>query len=108
MDIKIELTAAQEKALLTVYPSVPEYAQKMLVLRANERMDEILRDYAAGRVAVDALDAKEQEAVMIALGERVVMSVESCPAEVKEILMGKIVMRAAADAVVPESAEIAG
>lgn len=102
MDIKIELSGAQEKALLTVYPSVAEYAQKMLTLRANERIDEILRDYAAGRIAVDPLDVKEETAISAALGSRVVMSVESLPAEIKEMLVNKLVVQAVTDVLVAE------
>jgi len=101
MEIKVELSAAQEKALLTAYPSIQEYAQDVLVLRANERMKEIVRDYAEGRLVL----SKEEEAGLAdKLAGRLIVTPESLPIEVAEI----IVVRAEkpVEAVVVEPVEV--
>ena len=98
MQLIIELTDEQEKALLTEYVSIEAYAQRVLEDRANRIAEQITRDYANNLVGVTA---EEQAIIDAAVGKKILLKAESIPDDVKQI----IVKRAATLTMVEKIAE---
>jgi len=84
MDISINLTAEQEKALLTQYTTVQEYAQHVIENRANRLIEQIVRAYADSLVGVTV---DEQTEISKATAGKIIVNGNRLPGIVKGIIV---------------------
>ena len=84
MQININLTEEQTKALLTGHVSVEEYAQRIIENTANRLIEEIVKKYAD---KLEGVTAEEQAIITSALAGRIVVDAEKLPYEVKMIIV---------------------
>jgi len=84
MQININLTEEQIKALLTEYTSIEEYCQRVVENRANRIMMDIVKDYADN---LEGVTAEEQAIINDKLAGKIVVRPDKLPEEVKQIIV---------------------
>lgn len=89
MDIIIQLTEAQEVALLTRHRSIEAYVQSVVENRANRIIDNIVRDCADGKTSTEALTKTEQAVVEKVVADKIVAHPDRLPREVKALIVKK-------------------
>ena len=94
MQININLTEEQEKALLTEYISVEEYAQRVLENRANRLMEEIVKQYADN---LEGVTGAEQGIITSEMAGKIVVNPEKLPEEVKAIIVRRAKVKSMVD-----------
>ena len=96
MDITINLTSEQIKALLTKYTSIESYVQSVVENRANKIINEIVKDYAKDKVKIKPLTVTEQ-AVVDKLKSRIVTNADNIPDDIKKIIVKKADVKTAVE-----------
>jgi len=89
MQININLTDEQIKALLTEYTSIEEYCQRVVENRANRIMMDIVKKYAMEKFELEPLSVDEQKILDDTLKGRFVFSVDKLNKAVKKIIVMK-------------------
>jgi len=89
MQINLNLTEEQIKALLTEYTSIEEYCQRVVENRANRIMMAIVKDYAMEKFELEPLSVDEQKILDDTLKGRFVFSVNKLNKAVKKIIVMK-------------------
>jgi len=89
MQININLSEEQIKALLTEYTSIEEYCQRVVENRANRIMMDIVKDYAMEKFELEPLSVDEQKILDDTLKGRFVFSVDKLNKAVKKIIVMK-------------------
>jgi len=84
MQININLSEEQIKALLTVYVSVEEYCQRVVENRANRLCEQIVKDYADN---LEGVTVDEQAVITSGLAGKIIVKAEKLPKEVKQIIV---------------------
>jgi len=84
MQVNINLTEEQIKALLTEYTSVEEYCQRIVENRANRIMEQIVKNYADN---LEGVTAEEQAIINDKLAGKIVVRPDKLPEEVKQIIV---------------------
>jgi len=84
MEININLTEEQIKALLTEYTSIEEYCQRVVENRANRIMMDIVKNYADN---LEGVTAEEQAIINNKLAGKIVVRPDKLPEEVKQIIV---------------------
>jgi len=84
MQININLSEEQIKALLTEYTSIEEYCQRVVENRANRIMMDIVKKYADN---LEGVTAKEQAIINTKLDGKIVVRPDKLPEEVKQIIV---------------------
>jgi len=84
MNININLTEEQIKALLTVYVSIEEYAQRVVENRANRLCEEIVKKYADN---LEGVTVDEQTVITSGLAGKIIVKAEKLPEAVKQIIV---------------------
>ena len=84
MNININLTEEQIKALLTVYVSIEEYAQRVVKNRANRLCEEIVKKYADN---LEGVTVDEQTVITSGLAGKIIVKAEKLPEAVKQIIV---------------------
>ena len=84
MQININLSEEQIKALLTVYVSIEEYCQRVVENRANRLCEEIVKDYADD---LEGVTIDEQTVITSGLAGKIIVKAEKLPKEVKQIIV---------------------
>ena len=84
MQININLSEEQIKALLTVYVSIEEYCQRVVENRANRLCEEIVKDYADN---LEGVTVDEQTIITSGLAGKIIVKAEKLPKEVKQIIV---------------------
>jgi len=84
MQIEIILSEEQIKALLTVYVSIEEYAQRVVENRANRLCEQIVKDYADD---LEGVTIDEQTVITSGLAGKIIVKAEKLPKEVKQIIV---------------------
>jgi len=84
MQIEINLTGEQTKALLTEYTSIEEYCQRVVENRANRIMMDIVKKYAD---KLEGVTAEEQAIINDKLAGKIVVRPDKLPEEVKKIIV---------------------
>jgi len=83
MQININLTEEQIKALLTEYTSIEEYCQRVVGNRANRIMMDIIKKYADNLEGVTT----EETSLITAATEKIIVNAEKLPEEVQNIIV---------------------
>jgi len=84
MQVNINLTTEQIKALLTEYTSIEEYCQRVVENRANRIMMDIVKKYADN---LEGVTAEEQAIINAKLAGKIVVKPDKLPEEVKQIIV---------------------
>jgi len=84
MQINLNLTTEQIKALLTEYTSIEEYCQRVVENRANRIMMDIVKNYADN---LEGVTAEEQAIINDKLAGKIVVRPDKLPEEVKQIIV---------------------
>ena len=84
MQIEINLSEEQIKALLTVYVSIEEYCQRVVENRANRLCEQIVKDYADN---LEGVTVDEQAVITSGLAGKIIVKAEKLPKEVKQIIV---------------------
>jgi len=84
MQININLTDEQQKALLTEYTSIEEYCQRVVENRANRIMMDIVKKYADD---LEGVTTEEQAIINNKLAGKIVVRPDKLPEEVKQIIV---------------------
>ena len=84
MQVNIDLTEEQIKALLTAYISVEEYIQRFVAHRANRLIEEIVKKYSDN---LEGVTTEEQVIIDTKLVGKIVVNAERLPDEVKQIIV---------------------
>ena len=101
MQVNINISNEQEKALLTQFVSIKIYLQQMIDNRAWRIMNDIVREYAKGNCKVIGVTTEEQTIINTKLSNKIIVQPDNLPKEVKQI----IVKRADVKSVVEKIAE---
>ena len=84
MQINVNLSEEQIKALLTVYVSIEEYCQRVVENRANRIYEEIVKKYADN---LEGVTVDEQAVITSGLAGKIIVKAEKLPKEVKQIIV---------------------
>jgi len=84
MQININLSEEQIKALLTVYVSIEEYCQRVVENRANRLCEEIVKKYADN---LEGVTVDEQTVITSGLAGKIVVKADKLPEAVKQIIV---------------------
>jgi len=84
MQININLSEEQIKALLTEYTSIEEYCQRVVENRANRIMMDIVKKYADN---LEGVTAQEQAIINDKLAGKITVRPDKLPEEVKQIIV---------------------
>jgi len=84
MQVNINLSEEQIKALLTEYTSIEEYCQRVVENRANRIMMDIVKKYADN---LEGVTAEEQAIINDKLVGKIVVRPDKLPEEVKQIIV---------------------
>jgi len=84
MQVNINLTEEQIKALLTEYTSIEEYCQRVVENRANRIMMDIVKKHADN---LEGVTAEEQAIINDKLAGKIVVRPDKLPKEVKQIIV---------------------
>ena len=87
MQININISSEQQKAILTQFISIQVYLQQMIDNRAWRIMNNIVREYAKGNCKVVGVTTEEQVIIDTKLKEKIIVNVDDIPNEVKEIIV---------------------
>jgi len=93
MNITINLTDEQTKALLTYYETIESYVQSVVENRANRIIDELVKDYANKKFEVANLTSAEKKT--IAKQSRIITNTDKIPEEIKKIIVKRGVLKTA-------------
>ena len=97
MQININITSEQEKALLTQFISIEAYLQQMIDGRAFKIMNDIVKEYAKGNCKVVGVTAQEQEIINTKLSNKIIVQPDSLPDEVKQIIVRRADVKTAVE-----------
>ena len=84
MQIEINLSEEQQKALLTEYVSIEEYCQRVVENRANRLCEEIVKKYADN---LEGVTVDEQTVITSGLAGKIIVKAEKLPEAVKQIIV---------------------
>ena len=96
MNITINLTGEQIKALLTEYQSIESYVQSVVENRANRIINEIVKDYAKDKVRIKPL-MKTEQSIVDKLKSRIVTNTDNIPDDIKKIIVRKADVKTAVE-----------
>jgi len=92
MQVNINLTDEQIKALLTEYTSIEKYCQRVVENRANRIMMDIVKKHADN---LEGVTAKEQAIINDKLAGKIVVRPDKLPEEVKQIIVRRAKVKSA-------------
>ena len=84
MQININLSEEQIKALLTEYVSIEEYCQRVVENRANRLCEQIVKDYADD---LEGVTVDEQTVITSGLAGKIIVKAGKLPEAVKQIIV---------------------
>ena len=102
MQININLTNEQEKALLTEYISITEYASRVVTNRANRLMEVIVEKYADN---LRGVTVDEQAIIESGLAGKIVVNAEKLPEEIKQIIVRRAKVKSMVEKIAEQEAE---
>lgn len=95
MQVNINITAEQEKAILTQFFSIEAYIQQMIDNRAWKIMNNIVGEYAKGNCNVEGVTSEEQAIIDTKLEDKIIIDVDNVPNEVKQIIIRRAKVKSA-------------
>jgi len=84
MQININLSEEQIKALLTEYTSIEAWTERVVQKRANDIIEAIVKKHADD---LEGVTAEERAVIMSAMAGKIVVNAEKLPEEVKQIIV---------------------
>ena len=84
MNMNINLSEEQIKALLTVYVSIEEYCQRVVENRANRIYEEIVKKYADN---LEGVTVDEQTVITTNVAGKIITKADKLPEAVKQIIV---------------------
>ena len=84
MQININLTPEQEKALLTEYVSIQKYCQQIVENRANRIMEEIIKKFAND---LEGVTVDEQAVITSSIAGKIIIDTEKLSNVIKAIII---------------------
>lgn len=105
MQININITEEQEKAILTQFISIKAYLQQMIDNRAWRIMNNIVREYAKGNCKVMGVTTAEQAIIDAKLEDKIIVQPDRLPNEVKAIIVRRAKVKSAVEKIAEQEAE---
>ena len=105
MQIEVNLSEEQQKALLTYYKTIGGYVQTVVENRANRIMNDLVRDYAKGKFEVVGVTVSEQVVIDNKLANKIVVQPDQIPEEVKKIIVRRAKIKTAVEKIAEQEAE---
>lgn len=105
MNININLSEEQQKALLTQYKTIEEYAQRVLENRANRLVETIVKDYAKGKCDVAGVTVDEQAVINAKLANKIIVQPDQLPDDVKQIIVRRADVKTMVEKIAIQEAE---
>ena len=102
MQININISGEQEKALLTQFVSIEAYLQQMIDARAWRIMNDIVREYAKGNCKVVGVTTEEQAMINARLENKIIVQPDNLPNEVKQIIVRRAEVKSMVDKIKEE------
>jgi len=102
MQVNINLTEEQIKALLTEYISIEEYCQRVVENRANRIMMAIVKKHADD---LEGVTAEEQAVINDKLAGKIVVRPDKLPEEVKKIIVRRAKIKTMVQKIKEQEAE---
>jgi len=90
MELNIRLTPEEEKALLTQYSSIEEYAQRILVSRAKRLITDIVAKHSDDLVGVTEA---EQATIDTEIGGRIIVDRSKLSDEISNIIVRRAAIK---------------
>ena len=97
MQVNINISSEQEKAILTQFVSIEKYLQQMIDNRAWKIMNDIVKEYAKGNCKVVGVTAEEQTIINSKLSNKIIVQPDNLPNEVKQIIVRRADVKSAAE-----------
>lgn len=94
MQININLTEEQTKALLTEYVDIEEYASRVVINRANRLIEVIVKKYAD---KLEGVTEEEQEEIDQQTKGKIIIKAEDLPKKIKEIIVRRAKVKSMAE-----------
>jgi len=92
MQVNINLTEEQIKALLTEYTSIEAWTERVVQKRANDIMEAIVKKYADN---LEGVTAEEQAIINDKLAGKIVVRPDKLPDEIKQIIVRRAKVKSA-------------
>jgi len=105
MQINLNLSEEQQKALLTEYTSIEEYCQRVIENRANRIMESIVKKYADN---LEGVTAQEQAVITAKLAGKIVVNADKLPEEIKTIIVRRAKTKTMVEKIAEQEAEFKG
>lgn len=102
MQININLSEEQIKALLTEYVSIEEYCQRVVENRANRLFEQIVKKYADD---LEGVTPQEQAIIKKATRDKIVVNAEKLSKEVKAIIVRRAKVKSMVEKIEIQKAE---
>ena len=97
MQVNINISSEQEKAILTQFVSIKVYLQQMIDNRAWRIMNYIVKEYAKGNCKVIGVTTTEQAIIDEKLKDKIIVNVDNIPNDVKEIIVRRADVKSAVE-----------
>ena len=94
MQIEINLSEEQIKALLTEYVSIEKYCQRVVENRANRLYEEIVKKYADD---LEGVTVDEQTVITTNVAGKIIVKAEQLPEAVKQIIVRRAKVKSAVE-----------
>lgn len=104
MQININITEEQEKALLTQFVSIEVYLQQMIDNRAWRIMNNIVREYAKGNCKVIGITTAEQAIINAKMKDKIIVNVDNIPDKIKQIIVRRADVKSAVEKIAEHEA----
>ena len=105
MQIEVNLSEEQIKALLTYYKTIESYCQTIVGNRANRIINDLVRDYAKGKFEVEGVTIDEQAIIDTKLVNKIVVQPDQIPEEVKKIIIRRAKTKTMVEKIAEKEAE---
>jgi len=106
MQININLSEEQIKALLTYYKTVESYCQTVVENRANRIINDLVRDYAKGKFEVANVTVDEQAVINAKLANKIVVQPDQLDEAVKAIIVKRAKVKTMVEKIAIQEAEL--
>ena len=103
MVITLRLSAEQEKALLTQYVTIADYAQRVMENRASDIIEQIVADHSNVLIGVTA---KEQAVIDLATAGKIITRADMLPGAVRRIIVQRAPIKTMAEKIAEQEVDI--
>ena len=105
MQININISSEQEKAILTQFVSIKIYLQQMIDNRAWRIINNIVKEYAKGNCNVVGVTKEEQTIINAKLSNKIIIQPDNLPNEVKQIIVRRADVKSAIEKIAEQESE---